>query len=306
MKVPSTTSGERSARMLRSFGRGLSSRSSVSSLRLTLPLPTMIVSVVSNARVRACITPFSTAKSPNAQRTATVRSLVSRNFNASAISSPASSISRLLTWPRPIPSITSPSAVPRMPATELPVPASDALPPTRPMALWVSCAVGNSLPRSRPRTAMSAFVRITSLRASMRTVERMSPSATPKFSGSSRSSPASRSRCASMSSMGSVGALMRCAFQRTSASIARSLVRSYGVSGSTRASAASAAASARCSALAASSPPVCGGAPTKPARSSKSSRLDTRLASSRGRLRPTVTAADPPRSLSPTRPVKSS
>src|SRR5690606_9874240 len=64
LNVPSTTSGERSVRMLRSFGRGLSSRSRVSSRRFTVPSPTMIVSVVSNASAREVISPSSTLKSP--------------------------------------------------------------------------------------------------------------------------------------------------------------------------------------------------------------------------------------------------
>ncbi|MNV65242.1 hypothetical protein D3C71_1579310 [compost metagenome] len=106
-----------------------------------------------------------------------------------------------------------------------------------------------------------------------------------------------------MSSSGSEGELMCCAFQRTSASIARNLLRSNALSGSTVALAASCAAWAFCWALADSVPPVLGGAPTKPARSSKSSRRDSRLAVSLGRSPATSICTSPDRSLSPTRPV---
>src|SRR5690606_22688244 len=86
LKVPPTRSGERSDSTLRSLGRGRRSRSRLSSRRLTVPSPTMMVSVLSNASAREVISPSSTPKSAKAQRMGTWRSSVSRNFSASAMS----------------------------------------------------------------------------------------------------------------------------------------------------------------------------------------------------------------------------
>jgi hypothetical protein len=68
LNVPAMCSGERSARMLLSFGRGFSSRSRVSSRRLTVPSPMRIVSVVSTASAWLVIRPSRTPKSAKAQR----------------------------------------------------------------------------------------------------------------------------------------------------------------------------------------------------------------------------------------------
>ena len=225
LNVPLICNGDRSTRMLLSFGRGFSSRSRVSSRRLTVPSPMRMVSVVSTASAWLVIRPSCTPKSAKAQRSGICLSPVTRNFSDSVISSPASSITRLPTWPRPIASPTLPLLLPSMAAIELPRPLRSTSPPMPPLACSASFASGKSWPSCTPRTLALNAVRICAWRASMRIVLRISPPATPKFSGSSRSTPSSSSRCASMSSSGNEGALMRWAFQRTSASIARSLPR---------------------------------------------------------------------------------
>jgi hypothetical protein len=142
---------------------------------------------------------------------------------------------------------TSPSLVASMRATELPLPDSDRLPPSRPALSSSASVPGNSFGRLRPCACTFALLAITDLRASNRTWLRIWPPATLKSSGSRRSTPSSTNRCAVMASTGSLRVSTWLARSFTSASMPRILSSLKGMSGSTRGLACCCAASCFCS-----------------------------------------------------------